>query len=447
MSLERLALAVLLPGRPGTVLDGPWATLLEEGLGGLCLFAANMPCSTLVGSIREVAPGAVVAVDEEGGDVTRLHAATGSPVLGHAALGVVDDVGVTRGAAAAIAASLVDVGVNLNLAPVADVNSNLANPVIGVRSFGADPALVARHVAAYVEGLQGGGVSACAKHFPGHGDTHEDSHLALPRVEISAEQLRARELVPFAAAVEAGVDAVMTSHIVIPALDERPATLSSVVLGLLRSELGFDGLVVSDALDMAGASAQVGIPASAVLALAAGCDLLCLGASNDVELVRAVQTAIVTAVRDGSLEESRLIDASERVDALPGRTPVTAGAASNAEAPILVEGEVPDLSDAVVARFSSEPSIAVGPVPWGLPGVEAASLRPDGPVVVLQVRDLHLHAEAQALVEKLLPDVVLVEYGWPAPLSVHVPRICSFGASLPSRDAVSAYLRSKGCRT
>lgn len=141
---------------------------------------------------------------------------------------------------------------NLNWAPSADVNSNPGNPVIGVRSFGADTGLVARHTAAYVEGLQAAGVAACTKHFPGHGDTAVDSHHALPRIDVDLDTLHTRELVPFRAAVAAGSKAVMSAHILLPALDPtRPATLSPQILtGLLRQELGYEGLIVTDGMEM-----------------------------------------------------------------------------------------------------------------------------------------------------------------------------------------------------
>ena len=138
----------------------------------------------------------------------------------------------------------------MNLAPVADVIVDPAAAIVGVRSFGSDPQLVGRHVAAYVEGLQGTGVAACAKHYPGHGEVTGDSHLELPTAEIDRETLFARALPPFAAAVEAGVQAVMTAHIRFPAFDEQPATISGPLVGLLRSELGFDGVVMTDALEM-----------------------------------------------------------------------------------------------------------------------------------------------------------------------------------------------------
>ena len=250
-------------------------------------------------------------------------------MLGPAALGAADDLALTRDTGRAIGAEMAAVGINLDFGPVADVNSNPDNPVIGTRSFGTEPAPAAAHVAAWVTGLQEAGVAACAKHFPGHGDTAQDSHLELPTVEADLETLFARELVPFAAAVEVGIASVMTSHIVVPALDaELPGTLSAPVLGLLRDRLGYDGVIVSDALDMAGASAGRGIPEAAVLSLAAGADLLCIGPEKPAALVRETQDAIVAAVHDGRLSRERLEDGgrAHRPDARrarPGRRRTT----------------------------------------------------------------------------------------------------------------------------
>ena len=209
----------------------------------------------------------LVGIDEEGGDVTRLEVATGSSYPGNAALGAIDDVELTGRVAASIGADLAEVGVNLNLAPVADVNTNPLNPVIGIRSFGADGELVARHVAASVRGLQSAGVAACAKHFPGHGDTAQDSHHELPVVE----SLEDAALAPFRAAAEAGVQSVMTAHIVVRSLGEAPATMSREILhDLLRVELGYDGLVITDALEMKAIAATVGVEEGAVRAIARG---------------------------------------------------------------------------------------------------------------------------------------------------------------------------------
>ncbi|MEQ6900158.1 glycoside hydrolase family 3 N-terminal domain-containing protein [Nocardioides sp. YIM 152588] len=302
--VQTLALRVLLASFAGPALPEEWRDLLVDGLGGICLFGSNLTGSraetaALVDAVRAARPDALVAVDEEGGDVTRLHTRTASPALGAAVLGAADDVDLTEATGRAVGVDLAAVGIDLDLGPVADVNSNPDNPVIGTRSFGATPDLAARHVAAWVRGLQSAGVAACVKHFPGHGDTAQDSHLTLPVLEASEETLAARELPPFAAAVAAGAASVMTSHLVVPALDpELPATLSAPILGRLR-ELGFDGAIVSDALDMAGASGEDGsgrgIPEAAVLALVAGADLLCVGPDKEAALIRETRAAIVAA--------------------------------------------------------------------------------------------------------------------------------------------------------
>ena len=247
--------------------------------------------------------------------MTRLHYPTGSTQPGNALLGRLDDTALTRDSAAAIGRELAAYGINLDLAPVVDVNSADENPVIGVRSFGADAAHVARHSAAYVDGVQSVGVAACAKHFPGHGDTVTDSHHALPRVHAAAHVLDARELEPFRAAIEARVACIMTSHVVVSAIDaDHPATFSPVVLGdVLRDRLGFEGVIVSDALDMAGASAETGIPEAAVRALAAGCDLLCVGSETTEDCYLAVVDAVVRAAESGRLPVERLEEAAARV--------------------------------------------------------------------------------------------------------------------------------------
>ncbi|HEU4807586.1 MAG TPA: glycoside hydrolase family 3 N-terminal domain-containing protein, partial [Homoserinimonas sp.] len=275
--------AVLLPGFIGTTLPDWVVTRLRNGLAGVCLFGDNIESlpqlQLLTEAILEANPFAVIAIDEEGGDVTRIFYDVGSPYPGNAILGRMDDLAYTEAVAVSVGQQLRQAGCTMTFAPDVDVNSNPSNPVIGVRSFGADPALVARHGAAWVRGLQSTGIAVSAKHFPGHGDTAQDSHLALPVVDIPLETLMVRELAPFRAAIAAGAASIMTSHILLPQIDpDAPATLSSRILqGLLRGELGYEGVIVSDALDMAGASAVTGIPEAAVRAIGAGCDLLCIG--------------------------------------------------------------------------------------------------------------------------------------------------------------------------
>ncbi len=453
--LQSLALRTVMASFEGGSLPD-WAhDRLAEGMGGICLFGENVPSletvHDLAAAIHDAAPEAIVSLDEEGGDVTRLYYAVGSPHAGHAVLGQVDDTALTRAVAHDIGAELRDIGVDLDLGPVADVNSNPLNPVIGVRSFGGEPDLAARHVAAFVEGLQAAGVGACLKHFPGHGDTVADSHVALPVVEAPVEVLRARELVPFEAGVAADAVAVMTSHVVVRALDpDRPATFSAVATRLLRAPeadggLGFDGLLVSDALDMQGASGEIGVPAAAVLALGAGVDLLCLGPNFTVEQVGAVVDGIVAAVRSGSLAEERLREAAERVATASARLRALEAAAGSgrsadgrasavaARSAITVDGHLGSLAGAQVLRFVSGANVAAGRVPWGLPvegrmlsgspavdvveGAPLPDLDPDRPVVAL-VRGGHRYAWVLAGLTTLArrrPDLVVVELGWPGP--------------------------------
>ncbi|MBO0847453.1 MAG: glycoside hydrolase [Nocardioides sp.] len=442
--LATLALRVQLPGFPGRTLDDDARALFAEGLGGLCLFGTNTEAGPdavagLTQTIRDLAPGAVIAVDEEGGDVTRLHAAGGSPVLGAAALGVVP----MTGFAALVLTSA----------------TGARSSVIPTRSFGSDPDRAARHVAAWVTGLQSTGVAGCVKHFPGHGDTAADSHLELPTVTADLTTLTERELVPFAAAVACGTRAVMTSHLLTPALDPTlPATLSRGVLGMLRERLAFDGVIVTDALDMAGVSGTRSIPDAAVLALDAGADLLCLGGSTDPVLVRDIQRGVVDAVRAGRLAEERLRDAAARLDLLPPLSTTSpadsvddAAQLAGARRALEVDGPLPDLAGATVVRVTTRASIAIGDVPWGMPSDLAVTPGADdvpgtGPVV-LQVRDAHRHPDIASLVARLLDrarPVVLVEWGWPGHYEGPAPRLRTHGFSRPMVAAVSEVLRAAG---
>lgn len=460
--VERLALEVQLASFEGPVLTDEWARLLEDGLGGICLFGSNLTGSLsdvadLVREIRSCRPAALVATDEEGGDVTRLHTRTASPVPGAAVLGAVDSVALTRSVGVAVGAELASVGIDLDLGPVADVNSNPDNPVIGTRSFGADPALVARHVAAWVSGLQAAGVAACVKHFPGHGDTGQDSHLTLPVLPAEASVVRRRELVPFAAAVEAGAASVMTSHILVPAVDpDHPATLSAPVLSLLRDDLGYDGAIVSDALDMAGASAGRGIPEAAVLALAAGCDLLCIGPDKPASLVLEVRAAVVAAVASGRLPLARLVEAAARAGRIrraagvPGVLPDPEALVAAARQACQVEGRLPDLAGARVVSVDTEANIAVGAGRWGLSPdavVDAGAALPTGPVVV-QVRDAHRRPEVAAVLAAHPGPLVVLEWGWPGPRTgwqdAPHARICTRGNGQASIAAVTSILREAG---
>jgi len=250
-------------------------------VGGVTLFARNVagfPATRrLTDALHARAPEQTpltIAIDQEGGRVQRLRAPwTEWPPMRR--LGERGSLEETRALARALARELADLRIDLDFAPVADVDSNPANPVIGDRSFSRAAPVVARHVAAFVEALQGAGVAACAKHFPGHGDTSEDSHLALPRVDCDLERLRRVELVPFRAAAEAGVASMMTAHVLLPRLNpELPATLAPEVLACLRQEIGYDGLVFGDDLEMAAVADRFDPRTSVRRALEAGVDAL-----------------------------------------------------------------------------------------------------------------------------------------------------------------------------
>ncbi|MGK5676276.1 glycoside hydrolase family 3 N-terminal domain-containing protein [Micromonospora sp. URMC 106] len=477
--LRRLALGTLLAAYPGPV-PPDWAVdLVAEGLAGHTLFGTNVhdpgQVAASTAALRAGRPDVLVAIDEEGGDVTRLAHATGSPYPGNAALGAIDDVALTRRVYEAIGAELAGLGITVDLAPTVDVNTADENPVIGTRSFGADPVRVAAHSAAAVAGLQAAGVAACAKHFPGHGATVADSHHELPTVDVPLDVLRERDLPPFAAVVAAGAQAVMTAHIRVPALTgDGPATFSRAVLvDLLRDEYGFTGTVITDALEMKGAAvAAGGVGPAAVRALAAGADLLCIGAQVDAGLVERVVAEIVAALTDGRLDRARVEEAAGRVATLAAWTRAT-GATSAAPTQlgyaaarraVRVEGELSGLDRPLVVQLHAASTIAEGRVPWGLgphlDGVQelrvvAAETDPatlrrlagDRPIVLVG-RHLHRLPGGPELVGALAAahPVTVVEMGWPGrwrPAGVRA-FVTTYGASHANGRAAAEALGLAG---
>jgi beta-N-acetylhexosaminidase len=419
------AAACLFPGFDGETVPDWVKRLLAEGLGGVVLYGQNIrdpeQVAELTAALRTERPELIVATDEEGGDVTRLEAGSGSSFPGNFALGAVDDPALTRRVGAAIGGELAAVGIDLDLAPVADVVVDPASAIVGVRSFGSNPQLVARQVAAFVEGLQSVGVAACAKHFPGHGETVADSHLELPSSEASLEVLRERALPPFAAAVEAGVRAVMTAHIRFGAFGDEPATWNSAVVELLRTELDFDGVVMTDALEMEGAGGPDGVQHSAVRALTAGADALCLGAALTQEQVEGVHAAVASGVPEERLGEAagRVADLTAWTSPQPLRDR-DAGAEAARRA-LRVEGDVALGADPLVVELRAEPSIAAGASDHGLGellGAETIRLHEGDSLplfdssrpLVLVLRDAHRHEWQRELV---VPGAVVVETGVP----------------------------------
>jgi beta-N-acetylhexosaminidase len=292
---------LLFAGFEGTALPADLAALIAAGrVGGVVLFARNVgspeQLRSLVSELHERAPAdapLTVAIDQEGGRVQRLRAPwTEWPPMRR--LGERGSPADTEALARALGRELADLRVDLDFAPVADVDTNPDNPVIGDRSFSRDPEEVARHALAFTRGLQGEGVAACAKHFPGHGDTSVDSHLDLPRIEHGLERLERVELAPFRALAAAGVASMMTAHVLVPRLDANlPATLSSRALALLREEIGYRGLVFSDDLEMRAVADRFAPGELAHGALGAGVDalLVCRRADLRDQVLAALESA------------------------------------------------------------------------------------------------------------------------------------------------------------
>ncbi len=503
-SLGRLADALLIPPFPGRRAPGWVLDSLTGGLAGVTVFGPNIDgprqLGELIAGLRAAAHEPVVAIDEEGGDVTRIAHLTGSPYPGNAALGAVDDADLTRSVYQALGSDLAALGVNLNLAPSVDVNTAADNPVIGTRSFGSDPDLVARHAVAAVTGLQAAGVAACAKHFPGHGSTSADSHHAVATVTGSLEVITARDLPPFAAAIQAGVRAVMPGHLRVPSLTgDLPASLSAAAQpGLLRGELGFDGVIVSDALEMRAVSEPFGIPEAAVMAVAAGTDLLCFGRDQDEQTYLRVRDALVEAVRSGRLPAFRLEESAARVAELrrwvaAARVPAGAADLSGtdgadgadgtdvglvaARRALRLEGAPAPTAEPVLVEIVPPSNIAVGQVPWGLgrwvaPGsvhrigtstdggpadqevadqevaalVTAAAGRP----LLIVVRDAHRYPAAREVVTMLLaarPDATVIEMGLPVWRPPARAYLATFGATRASSLAAAEILGLAPART
>ena len=315
-ALDEAAHRCLVAGFDGTTtVPDTLKRLIDRGLGGVILFTRNIrdadQVRELTGTLRTLRPDLLIAIDNEGGGIGHLVAAGAPEVPGSWALGAADDPGLTAACADALAGHLLSLGITVSYAPVADVQSRPENPIVRTRAFGGDAELVSRHLRAWIEATERRGVASCAKHFPGHGGTVTDSHHELAADPRPFERL---DLAPFRAAVDAGVPMLMSAHVVFPALDpELPATLSPRILSdLLRGELGFEGVLVSDALEMKAIADRYGEAAGARLALAAGADQVIV-AVPDLEVTLACRDAVLDALGAGDLAAERVTEAAERV--------------------------------------------------------------------------------------------------------------------------------------
>jgi beta-N-acetylhexosaminidase len=354
VSLDRDVAALLFVGFDGTAPSPEVLELVRRGVSGVVLFARNVVDAEQVAALSAALKRAaerplLVCVDQEGGRVARLRAPQGFTELPPMrALGDVGDEALAREAGRVLGSELRAVGIDQDFAPVVDVDTNPANPVIGDRSLSRDPAVVARLGAALAQGLQAAGVAACAKHFPGHGDTSEDSHTHLPHLPHALDRLLRIELAPFRALARAGVASVMTAHVVFEALDRaRPATLSPAVMSLLREQVGFDGCAISDDLEMKAVAEHFPLEEAAPGAVLAGVDalLVCHEAAvqhRAIDLVRG-------AVERGRVPPARVAEARRRIAALlrfagPAPDPAAARARLRTAPHLAIAARIPALA-------------------------------------------------------------------------------------------------------
>ncbi|WP_328344723.1 glycoside hydrolase family 3 N-terminal domain-containing protein [Streptomyces violaceus] len=367
VDLDEAAHRCLVAGFDGTAgVPDELKRLVDRGLGGVILFTRNVrdaeQVRRLTAELRALRPGLLVGIDNEGGGIGHLVGAGAPEVPGSFALGVADDPALTGRCADALAGHLASLGITVSYAPVADLQHHPRNPIVRTRSFGAEPAPAARHLRAWIAATERRGVASCAKHFPGHGGTETDSHHGIAVDPRSYDELRA-DFEPFRAAVDAGVPMIMSAHVVYPALDpERPATLSRRILGdLLRHELDFDGVLVSDALEMKAIADRYGEAAGARIALAAGADQVIV-AVPDLEVTLACRDTVLGALRTGVLPEERVREAAGRVRRLAVRYAAPAGA---------VDGW-----DAGAGLEAARRAVRGRPVPSGVRGAHVVDLFP-----------------------------------------------------------------------
>lgn len=294
-------------------------------IGGIIYFQPNIYSLQQVANLsnelqmlsvnQELGLPLIISTDQEGGIVNRLTGAGGTHFPGNMALGATRDAVLSRKVGQAIARELKAVGINMDLAPVLDVNNNPFNPVIGVRSFGEDPLLVAELGEAFIKGMQSEGIIACGKHFPGHGDTVVDSHLDLPVIKHSMEYLEKIELYPFKKVIRTGVDSIMTAHVYFPAVEPNkglPATLSyNVLAGLLRKKLGYNGLIITDCMEMNAIAGTFGTIEGAVMAIEAGSDMVLI--SHTLDKQKSAIEEVIKAVKAGRITEERINQSVMRI--------------------------------------------------------------------------------------------------------------------------------------
>ena len=441
-------LSQLMVGLPGTEVPSYLRELAQRGLRSVCIYGENVESEEqlrqYVANLRSVlGPEAIIAIDEEGGEVTRVDYRTGSKFAGNGFLGRLGNLELTARDGRLIAQKLRSIGINLNLAPVADVNLEPANPVIGIRSFGSDQELVAEHVASFVQAHERAGVRTTLKHFPGHGNTRIDSHHDLPKVEGGLAELVATQMEPFKAGIAAGASAVMLGHLDLGL--SAPSSMSSEVVNYLRQDLGFSGIIITDAIDMGALGAREELPRNAIRALLAGVDLVCLGPRTEVSELEE----ILELANELGLNESKgLADSLSRMTVFQDNDSIAVSDYADAIYPpgaFSFETQPP----ANVLRFKSQANFAVGEVPWFV-GVEAETIEDpslleariaelDGQTAVLFRTALSAQEVVVGLSDAARARLLAVV---PEPPSENMPcqYLVTYGSAIPQSDILLKFL-------
>lgn len=461
---DRLALGVLSIGFGGPRVPMWLKPYLENGLGGITLFGSNTPdleaTANLVEEIRHNNSSIVISIDEEGGDVTRIYARTGSEQPSAAQLGRIDDVDYTRASYYNLGLILNSLGIDLTFAPVADICINFKNPIVGIRSFGDRADLVSRHVDAAVRGLQAAGTSASLKHFPGHGAVLEDSHHNLPRIRSSFADLEALDLAPFLSGLKAGARSVMVGHLIVDSLDSENAASQStrVMKDFLRQDLAYEGVIITDALDMGALGGPANIPHSAAAAIRAGADFLCLsGLPDQSSFVAGSMQRIVADIEQGQIDESNLRASADRISKLRGLRK-SLDINSHLDVNTLIKGfEVfgnPKLSKNSIThrQLNGEPTAAAGQIKWGIKdALESAMVNVsvtnlDSAIDILVFRDAWRDPVMLSDVVHLAainPECIFIDMGWPTIEFTPRNLIRTFGVgNLTSQAVVSLLLKN-----
>ena len=455
-TVESAILKTFSPGFGGQSIPEwlkPW---LENGLGSVTLFASNTPnfetAENLIKELRSYNPELLIAIDEEGGDVTRLFVHEGSKYPSPALLGQCDDEDLTYRSYNSMGAVLRGLGIDITYAPVADVVAVENNPIVGVRSFGMKTDVVSRHVIQAVKGLQDAGISACIKHFPGHGAVIEDSHHDLPYIKMALSDYESAHIRPFKDSIASGADAIMIGHLVAESIDrDKPASLSSKVIHeYLREKLKFEGLVITDALDMGAIGGPSKIHESALNALMAGANLLCFsGMGDQSQFVSSSFEWIKASVEKELLPIDYLEKSLKVASDLSAKRIDKSAPTYTIDFHELIKGfeiygnvDLPS-GEINLVEIGTKPTIAAGDVSWGMRrefrsvGIsceihasDAESL--SSKKLVVAFRDAYRDAPLLATLNRLsdrFPDAIFLDMGWPTREFSPKNLIRTFGSS------------------